>query len=180
MKRRLFLQASGASLALASTGCATIGGSAKPQVVVVGGGYGGATAAKYVRLWSDGDIDVTLIEPNASFISCPLSNLVLGGSKQLADVTISYDALARHGVRILRDSVQSIAAEKRTVTLASGQTIGYDRLIVSPASNSCGTSCPACKSPAPRTASCTPGKPAPKPPPCARSLKPCRTAASTP
>jgi NADPH-dependent 2,4-dienoyl-CoA reductase/sulfur reductase-like enzyme len=132
MKRRLFLQASGASLALASTGCATIGGSAKPQVVVVGGGYGGATAAKYVRLWSDGDIDVTLIEPNASFISCPLSNLVLGGSKQLADVTISYDALARHGVRILRDSVQSIAAEKRTVTLASGQTIGYDRLIVSP------------------------------------------------
>jgi NADPH-dependent 2,4-dienoyl-CoA reductase/sulfur reductase-like enzyme len=132
MKRRLFLQASGASLALASTGCATIGGSAKPQVVVIGGGYGGATAAKYVRLWSGSGIDVTLIEPNASFISCPLSNLVLGGSKQLADITISYDALARHGVRIVRDSVQSIAADKRTVTLAGGQTLSYDRLIVSP------------------------------------------------
>jgi NADPH-dependent 2,4-dienoyl-CoA reductase/sulfur reductase-like enzyme len=132
MKRRLFLQASGASLALATTGCATIAGSAKPQVIVVGGGYGGATAAKYVRLWSGGDIDVTLIEPNASFISCPLSNLVLGGSKQMADITITYDALARHGIRILRDSVQSISADKRTVTLASGQTLGYDRLILSP------------------------------------------------
>ncbi|KQW99936.1 flavocytochrome C [Massilia sp. Root418] len=132
MKRRLFLQASGASLALASTGCASITGSAKPQVVVVGGGYGGATAAKYVRLWSGGGIDVTLIEPNASFISCPLSNLVLGGSKQLADITISYDALSRHGVRIVRDSVHYISADKRTVTLAGGQTLSYDRLILSP------------------------------------------------
>ncbi|MYN10065.1 NAD(P)/FAD-dependent oxidoreductase [Pseudoduganella aquatica] len=132
MKRRQFLQASGAGMVLASTGCASITGSAKPQVVVVGGGYGGATAAKYVRMWSGGDIDVTLIEPNASFISCPLSNLVLGGSKQLADITISYDALARHGVRILRDSVQAIDAGKRTVTLAGGQVLGYDRLIVSP------------------------------------------------
>lgn len=132
MKRRQFLQASGAGMVLASTGCASIGGSAKPQVVVVGGGYGGATAAKYVRMWSGGDIAVTLIEPNASFISCPLSNLVLGGSKQLADITISYDALARHGVSIVRDSVQAIDAAKRTVTLASGRVLGYDRLIVSP------------------------------------------------
>jgi len=132
MKRRQFLQASGAGMVLASTGCASIGGSAKPQVVVVGGGYGGATAAKYVRMWSGGDIAVTLIEPNASFISCPLSNLVLGGSKQLADITISYDALARHGVSIVRDSVQAIDAVKRTVTLTSGRVLGYDRLIVSP------------------------------------------------
>ena len=132
MKRRQFLQASSAGLALASTGCATMVGSAKPQVVVVGGGYGGATAAKYIRLWSAGEIDVTLIEPNASFISCPLSNLVLGGSKQLADLTISYDGLARAGVRILRDTVQSIAADKRSVTLASGRTLSYDRLVLSP------------------------------------------------
>jgi NADPH-dependent 2,4-dienoyl-CoA reductase/sulfur reductase-like enzyme len=133
MKRRQFLQTAGAAIAVASvTGCASIGASAKPQVVVIGGGYGGATAAKYVRLWSAGDIDVTLIEPNASFISCPLSNLVLGGSKQLSELTMSYDGLARQGIRILPDSVQSIDAAKRSVTLASGTTLPYDRLILSP------------------------------------------------
>jgi NADPH-dependent 2,4-dienoyl-CoA reductase/sulfur reductase-like enzyme len=133
MKRRQFLQTAVAGIAVASiTGCASITGSAKPQVVVIGGGYGGATAAKYVRLWSGGDIDVTLIEPNASFISCPLSNLVLGGSKQLSELTMNYDGLARQGIRILPDSVQSIDATKRSVTLASGTTLPYDRLIVSP------------------------------------------------
>ncbi|WP_343732629.1 NAD(P)/FAD-dependent oxidoreductase [Duganella sp.] len=131
MKRRQFLHAAGASALLA--GCTTITGQARPQVVVIGGGYGGATAARYVRLWSDNRIDVTLIEPNASFISCPLSNLVLGGSRQIGDLTLSINALAdKHGVRIVRDTVTSINAEKRTLALASGQTLNYDRLIVSP------------------------------------------------
>jgi len=129
MKRRQFLQAGSALLA----GCATITGQAKPHVVVIGGGYGGATAARYVRLWSGNAIDVTLIEPNASFISCPLSNLVLGGSRQIADLTLSRNALAgKHGIRILRDTVTSIDANKRTLALAGGQTLSYDRLIVSP------------------------------------------------
>ncbi|HEX7982073.1 MAG TPA: flavocytochrome C, partial [Duganella sp.] len=99
MKRRQFIQAAGAGAVLASaTGCASIVGKARPQVVVVGGGYGGATAARYVRMWSEGTIDVTLIEPDAGFISCPLSNLVLGGSRRIADLTLSHDALAaKHG-----------------------------------------------------------------------------------
>jgi NADPH-dependent 2,4-dienoyl-CoA reductase/sulfur reductase-like enzyme len=131
MKRRQFLHAAGASAFLA--GCTTITGQAKPQVVVIGGGYGGATAARYIRLWSDNSIDVTLIEPNAQFISCPLSNLVLGGSRQIGDLTMSINALAdKHGVRILRDFVTSINADKRTLALAGGQTLNYDRLIVSP------------------------------------------------
>ncbi|NVM78980.1 NADPH-dependent 2,4-dienoyl-CoA reductase/sulfur reductase-like enzyme [Duganella sp. SG902] len=131
MKRRQFLHAAGASALL--TGCGTITGQARPQVVVIGGGYGGATAARYVRLWSGGSIDVTLIEPNASFISCPLSNLVLGGSRQIGDLTMSINALAdRHGVRIVRDTVTAINPEKRTLALAGGQTLNYDRLIVSP------------------------------------------------
>jgi NADPH-dependent 2,4-dienoyl-CoA reductase/sulfur reductase-like enzyme len=131
MKRRQFLHAAGASAFLA--GCTTITGQAKPQVVVIGGGYGGATAARYIRLWSDNSIDVTLIEPNARFISCPLSNLVLGGSRQIGDLTMSINALAdKHGVRILRDFVTSINADKRTLALAGGQTLNYDRLIVSP------------------------------------------------
>jgi NADPH-dependent 2,4-dienoyl-CoA reductase/sulfur reductase-like enzyme len=131
MKRRQFLHAAGASAFLA--GCTTITGQAKPHVVVIGGGYGGATAARYIRLWSDNSIDVTLIEPNAQFISCPLSNLVLGGSKQIGDLTMSINVLAdKHGVRIIRDFVTSINAEKRTLALAGGQTLNYDRLIVSP------------------------------------------------
>ena len=69
-------------------------------MVVVGGGYGGATAAKYLRMWSGGSVDVTLVEPNADFISCPMSNLVLGGAQRIADVTVSYASLAkRWGVR---------------------------------------------------------------------------------
>jgi len=100
---------------------------------VVGGGYGGATAAKYLRLLSNNTANVTLIEPNAQFISCPMSNLVIGGSKTLADVTVSYDALQKkHGVKVVKDSVASFNAEKKTVQLASGQTLAYDKLVVSP------------------------------------------------
>jgi len=133
MDRRQFLQAAGAGALAATTGCASITGSSKPQVVVIGGGYGGATAAKYVRMWSEGSIEVTIVEPNPNFISCPLSNLVLGGSKQIADLTTSYDELVRHhGIKLLRDTATHIDPEKRTVTLQSGQTLSYDRLIVSP------------------------------------------------
>ncbi|MET0855647.1 MAG: FCSD flavin-binding domain-containing protein [Telluria sp.] len=130
MKRRQFIGAVGALSALA--GCASTGSVARRHVVVVGGGYGGATAAKYIRLWSEGAIDVTLVEPNAMFVSCPLSNLVLGGSKQLADITLSYDALAGHGVRIVRDRASRIDHDKQSVVLAGGAVLRYDRLVVSP------------------------------------------------
>ena len=137
MQRRQFVQSVGAGSALASvgflSGCATVGGGSGPKVVVVGGGYGGATAAKYVRMWSDYGIQVTLIEPNASFISCPMSNLVLGGYKTMADITTPYDNLSkRHGVNVVRDMVLSIDADKRMVKLANGGDIPYDRLILSP------------------------------------------------
>ena len=99
----------------------------------MGGGYGGATAAKYVRLLSDYKIDVVLVEPNASFVSCPISNLVVGGYKSLGDVTSPYDKLSsKHGVKMVQDMVTSIDAAKKTVTLAGGATIGYDKLILSP------------------------------------------------
>jgi NADPH-dependent 2,4-dienoyl-CoA reductase/sulfur reductase-like enzyme len=135
MKRRQFVQSLGAGSAVAGlglmSGCATTGSGAK--VVVVGGGYGGATAAKYVRMFSDQSIEVTLIEPNASFVSCPISNLVIGGHKTMADITTPYDNLSRrHGVKLVRDMVASIDPAKRTVKLASGGELPYDRLIVSP------------------------------------------------
>lgn len=134
MKRRQFIQTLGAGIAAASTvGCASVSPSAKAKVVVIGGGYGGATTAKYLRTWSGGAIDVTLVEPNAQFVSCPLSNLVIGGSLQIADITFNYDSLQRrHGVRVVRDYAESIDAEKRTVKLASGEVLSYDRLVVAP------------------------------------------------
>lgn len=136
MKRRQFVQTLGAGSAVAGLGllggCASTGGSSA-KVVVIGGGYAGATAAKYVRMFSDYQIDVTLIEPSAMFVSCPISNLVVGGHKTMADITTPYDNLSkRHGVRLVRDRVDSIDAAKRTVKLAGGAELPYDRLIVSP------------------------------------------------
>ncbi|MDR2332065.1 MAG: FCSD flavin-binding domain-containing protein [Burkholderiaceae bacterium] len=140
MQRRDLLKASASVGALgtlgALSGCAgqpaAVGG-AKARVVVVGGGFGGATAAKYVRLFSSQRVDVTLVEPQDSFVSCPLSNLVLGGSKSIADVTTSYAALeSRHGVRRVKDWVKSIDPQKKTVQLAGSQSLPYDKLILSP------------------------------------------------
>ncbi|MDE2416503.1 MAG: FAD-dependent oxidoreductase [Burkholderiales bacterium] len=137
LKRRQFVQSVGAVGSLGAlglvTGCATTGGASGPKVVVVGGGYGGATAAKYVRMWSDYGIDVTLVEPNSSFISCPISNLVLSGSKTMADITTPYDNLVlRHGVRLVQDMVTRIDPDKRVVMLAGGGELPFDRLILSP------------------------------------------------
>lgn len=136
MKRRQFVQTAAAGSLWAGTalmaGCASVSGS-KPRVVVVGGGYGGATTAKYLRMWSDHGIDVTLVEPNAAFVSCPISNLVLNGAKTMADITMSYDGLVkRHGVTLVRDRVDAIDVDKRLIRLASGSVLPYDRVIVSP------------------------------------------------
>ncbi|MEO5661482.1 MAG: NAD(P)/FAD-dependent oxidoreductase [Polaromonas sp.] len=134
MKRRHFVQAIGAAGTLnLVSGCAGTVSRRGPRVVVVGGGYGGATAAKYLRMWSDYGVDVTLVEPNSRFISCPLSNLVLGGSKTMADITTPYDQLVkRHGVRLVQDRVTRIDPERRVVLLARGGELAYDRLILSP------------------------------------------------
>jgi sulfide dehydrogenase [flavocytochrome c] flavoprotein subunit len=142
--RRQYLRGAGAAslgLGLAGiagapllAGCAsTTALPARTRVLVVGGGYGGATAAKYVRLFSGGRVDVVLVEPNEAFVSCPVSNLVLGGSRSIGDMTVPYDTLAsRHGVRVARDTVAAIDAAKKTATLASGATIAWDKLILSP------------------------------------------------
>ena len=132
-QRREFIKALGAASALAAIpGCATMAPSSG-KVVIVGGGYGGATAARYIRMWSDARVDVTVVEPNPDFISCPLSNLVLGGSRTLADLTVSYDNLGRrHGVKIVRDTATAVDADKRLVKLARGDNLPYDRLILSP------------------------------------------------
>ena len=134
MDRRQFIGQSAAGIGL----LAGFSGQAqanlqKAEILVIGGGYGGATAAKYLRLFSNNSANVTLIEPNAAFISCPLSNLVVGGSRTMADITSPYDKLSkRHGVKIIQDSVSSIDPDKKTLKLASGKTLRYDKAVVSP------------------------------------------------
>jgi NADPH-dependent 2,4-dienoyl-CoA reductase/sulfur reductase-like enzyme len=133
MKRRGLLAGAAAASALGLAGCAMIGSPSRAKVLVVGGGYGGATAARYLRLLSDNQVDVTLIEPDEAFVSCPMSNLVLGGSRQMADITLPYTTLQqRHGVTVVRDLVRSIHVVARNVTLAGGKTLAYDKLVVSP------------------------------------------------
>jgi sulfide dehydrogenase [flavocytochrome c] flavoprotein subunit len=135
MQRRSFVR-SGLTLgALGLAGCSALpsGAPSSSRVLVIGGGYGGATAAKYVRMLSDHKIDVVLVEPNAAFVSCPVSNLVIGGSKQMADITMPYSTLSgRHGVRIVNDTVASIDTAKKVAVLASGPRIAYDKLVLSP------------------------------------------------
>ena len=132
-RRRTLLRAAAATLAASLT---RRGSSAstrgRARVIVVGGGFAGATAARYVARWGGNAVDVTLIERDPAFVSCPLSNLVLSGARTLDDITVRYDALARQGVRVVHDVATSVEAQRRTVTLARGPTLTYDRLIVSP------------------------------------------------
>ena len=127
--RRDFLKLTGAAAALAAAGCAST--SPKARVVVIGGGFGGATAAKYIRMW-DPSIEVVMVERADSFISCPLSNLVLAGSKSMGDITHRHDSLQRYGVQVVRDEATAVDAAKRVVRLARGGDLAYDRLIVAP------------------------------------------------
>ena len=127
MKRRDFLKLAGAA---SLAGCASSAPS-KARVVIVGGGFGGATAAKYLRMW-DSSVDVVLVERDPAFISCPMSNLVLGGFSSLADMTRERDGLRRYGVRVVQDEVVGIDAARKSVRLARGGDLAYERLIVSP------------------------------------------------
>ena len=133
MKRRDFLKVGATAGAMASLyGCAG-SGKASGHVVVVGGGYGGATTAKYLRMWSEGGVQVTLIERNPTFISCPISNLVIGGTKTMEDIAVSYDGLKnKWGVRVIQDDVVAVDAAKRTISLKAGGAMTYDRLVLSP------------------------------------------------
>jgi sulfide dehydrogenase [flavocytochrome c] flavoprotein subunit len=130
MDRRDFVKFAGAASFAGLAGCATPAPS-RARVVVVGGGFGGATAAKYIRLW-DPSVDVVLVERDAGFVSCPISNLVLAGFTSMREISQGYDGLRRHGVQVVRDEVTAIDTAKKSVRLARGGDIAYERLVVSP------------------------------------------------
>ncbi len=173
MKRRDFLKAGAAAGAMASLyGCAG-GGKASGHVVVVGGGYGGATVAKYLRMWSEGGVQVTLIERNPTFISCPISNLVIGGTKTMEDITISYEGLrSKWGVRVIQDDVVAVDAGQED-RVAQGR----QRAELRPPGAVAGCRFHVGRDPRPeecrsaRARSCTPGRPARRRSPCASSWK---------
>ena len=133
MIRRDFLKAGTAAGALASLyGCAG-GSKASGHVVVVGGGFGGATMAKHLRMWSEGRVQGAVVRRNPGFIFFPILDLVIGGTKTMEDITVSYDGLKnRWGVRLIQDDVVAVDAAKRSISLAKGGSMTYDRLVLSP------------------------------------------------
>ena len=131
LTRRTFLKVSSLGAALWGVGgMRSFAAEARRRVIVIGGGWGGATAAKYIRL-TDPSIEVMLLEPSKEFISCPFSNLVLAGVESLKNLTLNYNGLRKHGVKIRHEAAAAIEPEKKRVRVGK-DSIEYDRLIVSP------------------------------------------------
>ena len=131
INRRKLLASSSAGIALAAGGRFAYA-QPRPRVVVVGGGAAGATAAKYIAKDSQGKIDVTLIEPSKSYVTCFHSNLFLGGFKDMKSITHSYEALKNHGVKVIHQRAMMIDREAKHVVLEDSSHQSYDRLIVAP------------------------------------------------
>jgi sulfide dehydrogenase [flavocytochrome c] flavoprotein subunit len=133
--RRQILKGLGlASVFPAISACAAsvTSGASAGRVVVIGGGFGGATAAKYIKRGNPA-IDVTLVEPNKTFYTCPFSNLVLAGERQLDSIGHNYDELKQaYGVKVVHALAQDIDPVAHTVSLSDGQTLSYDKLLMSP------------------------------------------------
>lgn len=131
--RRNFLTGAGVLVAGAAFGPRVVHAQARPRVVVIGGGPGGATAAKYLAKDSQGAIEVVLVEPKEAFTTCFHSNLYLGGFKSFTEITHRYAALvSNYGIRHIRQWANAVDRDKREVVLADGSRIGYDRLVLSP------------------------------------------------
>ncbi|MEQ1698261.1 MAG: FCSD flavin-binding domain-containing protein [Hyphomicrobiaceae bacterium] len=133
--RRRFGQLAGGSVLTAAAGgvAAPAIAQGKAKVVVIGGGAGGATAAKYIAKDSAGAIEVTLVEPSKQFVTCFHSNLYLGGVKKFEEITHTYDKLASaHGIKLNHQLAASVDRDKKQVKLADGSMLAYDRLVLSP------------------------------------------------
>jgi sulfide dehydrogenase [flavocytochrome c] flavoprotein chain len=122
----------GATAAVATVSQTRVGlAQAEPRVVIIGGGFGGASVARMLRRLDPG-IRVTLVERNHNFVSCPLSNAVIGGLRNMASITFSYDAARAAGVEVIHDEAVAIDPPSRQVRLAAGAVLSYDRLVLSP------------------------------------------------
>lgn len=133
LNRRSFLGTGAATLGVLSAPAVLADGHGKPRVVVIGGGAGGATVAKYIAKDSKGGVDVTLIEPTRTYFTCFFSNLYLGGLKEMDDLGHTYGTLAaKYGINVVHDWAIDVDRAAKSVTLAGGDTLPYDKLILSP------------------------------------------------
>jgi sulfide dehydrogenase [flavocytochrome c] flavoprotein subunit len=132
INRRSFLKALGAAPAgLVSFPSIVKADTSAQHVVVVGGGFAGATVAKYLRIWSGNQVEVTLIDPKAQHTSCVMSNLVLNKRVNLRELQIGYEAMAqRYGVKVLQNRVVAVDGKAQQVKLNNGTSLGYDKLVV--------------------------------------------------
>ncbi len=129
--RRGFIQTTGAVTAAGMIGAPMLAFGAGKKVVVVGGGTGGATAAKYIRM-ADPTVEVTLIEANEHYHTCYMSNEVLGGDRSIDSIRFGYTGLGKHGVTVVHDTVTAIDAAAKMVKTAGGKSFSYDRCVVAP------------------------------------------------
>ena len=106
-------------------------GKVSGKVVVVGGGFGGATCAQYLKRWAP-DLEVTLVEKDKQYITCPLSNEVISGEKELADITHGYGNISGKGIKVVHDLVTGVDAAGKKITLQNGGSMSYDKLVLSP------------------------------------------------
>ena len=131
--RRKFIKLLGGTGAVLSasslfTGCIK---TASARVVIVGGGFGGSTCAKYLRSF-DASLDITLIEPSPRFVTCPFSNMVINGMRTMDSITHDYAAQVNRGINVVHARVQDVDAVAKKVMLDNGKVLGYDRLVLSP------------------------------------------------
>ena len=135
LKRRDLLKLIAAGVAVPSamvaSGCASTGSKTAGHIVVIGGGFGGGSAARYLKRYNP-DLAVTMIEPKTSYITCPGSNWVIGGEAKMATITHDYKAARKNGVTVVHDTVKSVDTTAKTLQLAGGKTLNYDKVIVSP------------------------------------------------
>lgn len=135
LSRRSLLKGLGAvSLLPLASACSSfaISNNNAGRVVVVGGGFGGATAAKYLKRYNPA-LDVTLVEVNRTFYTCPFSNLVLAGQRNMASIEHNYRELQEvYGVRVIHARAEDVDAVAHTVRLSNGSILKYDRLVLSP------------------------------------------------
>ena len=133
--RRRFVALAGSALGAGATAplfAPRAIGQARPKLVVIGGGPGGGTVARYVNRDSAGAVDVTLIEPQKNFTTCFFSNLYVGGFRTLPSITHGYDKVRKESIKVVHEAAAAIDRDKREVRLAGGGRLAYDRLVVAP------------------------------------------------
>src|SRR5690349_15854699 len=121
----------GAAIAAATALAAPAVAQAKPRIVVLGGGFGGATCARMLRR-ADPRFEVTLVEPNPVFTACPFSNSVITGLRDIAAQRFGYDGLRAEGIAIARDQATAVDPQAQRVNLRGGSVLDYDRLVLAP------------------------------------------------